>query len=139
MIICCTLFAVRSFAFEVRSWAGNYVPVNLYQVDAILCCDKKGWGHQAQLSLSEVQILAKRRQISAGSSFRARFPYPAQSSLRETGIQPNWPSVSSDCPNGETRFHRLTSQPATAGGLQRQGWGRGSLLLKAWAMASRGP
>ena len=78
MIICCTPFGVRSFAFEVRSWAGNYVPINLYQVDAILCFDKIGWGPQAQLSLSEVQILAKRRQISAEGSLRARSPDSVQ-------------------------------------------------------------
>ena len=78
MIICCTPFGVRSFAFEVKSWAGNYVPINLYQVDAILCSDKKGWGPQAQLSLSEVQILAKRRQISAEGSLRARSPDSVQ-------------------------------------------------------------
>ena len=41
-------------------------------------------------------VLAKRRQISGGSSLRARFPHPAQlSSLREPGTQSNWPSVSS--------------------------------------------
>ena len=78
MIICCTPFGVRSFAFEVKSWAGNYVPINLYQVDAILCFDKIGWGPQAQLSLSEVQILAKRRQISAEGSLRARSPDSVQ-------------------------------------------------------------
>ena len=139
MVSCCEHPGVRSFVFEVGSWSGNDVPVNLYQRNVILCHGKKGQGPKVQLSPSKVPVLAKTRQISAGRSFRARFPYPAQSSLRETGIQPNWPSVSSDCPNGETRFHRLISHPATASGLQRQGWGRGSLLLKAWAMASRGP
>ena len=96
MIICCTLFGVRSFAFEVRSWAGNSVPVNLYQVNAILCCDKKGWGHQAQLSLSEVQILAKRRQISADGSLRARSPdCPAAMAEEARHPGPSWSSSSS--------------------------------------------
>ena len=72
-------------------------------------------------------VLAKRRQISAGSSFRARFPCPAQlSSPREPGIQPNWPSVCSGHPDGETGSLRLQlTQMATAVRLQRQRWGWG--------------
>ena len=100
--------------FLRSSQLGNNVPANLYQVNVILYPDQKGPSPKVQLSPSTVPVLAKMRQISAGSSFRARFPYPAQSSLRETGIQFNWPSVSSDCPsvssdcpNGESRFHRL--------------------------------
>lgn len=109
MIICCTLFGVRSFAFEVRSWAGNYVPVNLYQVNAILCCDKKGWGHQAQLSLSEVQILAKRRQISADGSLRARSPDSVQLPwLRKPGTQdPAGPQAPQATWTAGARFCRL--------------------------------
>ena len=54
----------------------------------LLCFYKKGQGPKAQLSLSKVQVLAKRRQISAGCSFRARSPNPAQLSLlRESGAQ----------------------------------------------------
>ena len=74
-------------------------------MNVILCLDKKGQGPKAQLSPSKSPVLANRRQISVGRSLRARFPHPAQmSSLREPGTQPNWPSVSSNHPDGETRF-----------------------------------
>ena len=92
MVNCCKLPGVRSFVPEVRSRSGNNVPVNLCQINFILYPDKKGQSPKAQLSPSKVPVLAKRRQISVGSSFGARFPYPAQlSSLREPGIQPKWP------------------------------------------------
>ena len=110
MVSCCKLLGVRSFALEVSSWSGNDVPVNfhLYQKNVILCPDQKGQSPKAQPSPSKVQVLAKRRESSVGSSFRARFPHPAQlSSLKEPSTQPIWPSVSSGCTNGETRFHRL--------------------------------
>ena len=42
MIICCTLFAVRSFAFEVRSWAGNAVPASLHKTSGISVLTRKG-------------------------------------------------------------------------------------------------
>ena len=92
MVSCYRLLGVRSFVLEVRSWSGNDVPENLYQMNVILCPDEKGQSPEAQLLPSKFPVLAKRRQISVGSSFRARFPYPAQlSSLREPGIQPKWP------------------------------------------------
>ena len=65
-------------------------------MNVILCPDKKGQSPKAQLSPANVSVLAKRRQIAVGSSFKARFPRLAPlSSLREPGTQPNWPSVSS--------------------------------------------
>ena len=78
MVSCCKLLGVRSFVLEVRSWSGHDVPVNLHQTSVILCSDKKGQGPKAQLTPSEVQVLAKRRQISVGDSLRARSPDPAQ-------------------------------------------------------------
>ena len=88
VVSCYRLLLVRSFVLEAQSWSGNYVPVNLYQVNAILCSDKKGWGPQAQLSPSEVQILAKRRQISADGSLKARSPDSVQLPwLRKLGTQ----------------------------------------------------
>ena len=82
MVGCCRLL-------EVRSWSGNDVPVNLYQMNVILCPDQKGQSPKAQLSPSKVLALTKGRESSAGSSFRARFPHSAQlSSLREPGTQP---------------------------------------------------
>ena len=77
VVSCCRLLGVRSFVLEVRSWSGNDVPVYLYQMNVILCLDQKGQSPKAQPSPSKVQVLAKRRESSVGSSFRARFPYPA--------------------------------------------------------------
>ena len=57
---CCRLLGVRSFVFEVWSWSGNVVAVNLYQVNVILCPDKKGQTPKGQLSPSKVRVLAKR-------------------------------------------------------------------------------
>ena len=106
--VSCRLLGVRPFVLKVRSWSGNDVPVNLYQKNVILCPDKKGQSPKAQLLPSKVPVLTKRRQISVGSYFRAGFPHPPQlPSLREPGIQPDWPSVSSGHPNGETTSHRL--------------------------------
>ena len=108
MVNCCRLLGVRSFVLEVRSWSGNDVPVNLCQINVILYPDKKGQSPKAQLSPSKVPVLAKRRQISFGSSFGVSFSQCAQLlSLREPGPQPNWPSVSSGHPKGKTRSHRL--------------------------------
>jgi hypothetical protein len=40
-VSCYKLFGVRSFVLEVRSWSGNDVPVNLYQINVILCLNKE--------------------------------------------------------------------------------------------------
>ena len=67
---------------SVRSWSGHNPPVNLYQINAILCSDQEGQG--SPLSPGPT----KRRQISSDSSLRARTPDPAQlSSLRQPGTQ----------------------------------------------------
>ena len=42
MVSCCKLPGVQSFVLEVWSWSGNDVPVNLYQMNVILCPDEKG-------------------------------------------------------------------------------------------------
>ena len=123
MVSCCRVLSVRSFVPEVRSWSANDNPVNLYQMNGILCLDKKGKSHKTKFSPSKVPIQAKRWQISVDSSFWVRFPHPAQlSSPKESGTPPNCPSVSSGCPNEETKFHRLQpTQTATAIGSQRLG------------------
>ena len=101
MVSCCKLLGVRSFILEVRPWSSNDVPINLYQKKVMLCPEKKGKSPKAQLLPSKVPVLAKRRQISVGSYFKARFPHPSQlSSLKEPGIQPDWSSVSSGHQNG---------------------------------------
>ena len=140
MVSCCRVLSVRSFVPEVRSWSDNDNPVNLYQLNVILCLEKKGRSHKTKLSPSKVPIQAKRWQISIDSSFGVRFPQPAQlSSLKEPGTPPNCLSVSSGCPNEENKFHRLQpTQTATAIGSQRQGWGQVHLCLKAWTTASGG-
>ena len=95
-------------------------------------------GHSFQPPRS--QVLVKRRQISVGSYFRARFPHPDQlSCLRKPGIQPNWPSVSSGCQMGETRSHRLWPgrQPLLLGHRGRYE-GEVHRCLKAWTKANGG-
>ena len=101
MVSCCKLLGIRSFVLEVRSWSGNNIPVNLYQTKVILCQERAS-GPKAQLASSKVLVLAKRRQISVGSSLRTRSPNPAKlSSLPCT--QPTLPSVSSGCPKSKGR------------------------------------
>ena len=90
--------AVRSCVLEVRSWSDNKVSVNPYQATVILHSDKKGQGLQAQLSSSEVQILAEEE---------ADF---------------NWQLSQGRVPTV------LSMQTAAAIRSQRQGWGKGSLL-----------
>ena len=52
MVSCCRLLGVRAFVLQVRSWSGSDVPVNLYQMNVILCPDKKEQGPKAQLAPS---------------------------------------------------------------------------------------
>ena len=95
-------------------------------MNVILCPDKKWQSPKAQLPPSKLSVLAKRRQISVDSSFRARFPYPVQlSSLREPGIQPKWCSVSSGHPNGETKSQTVAQKdnPLLVGHRDRNGVG----------------
>ena len=139
MVSCYRLLGDRFFTLKVRSLSGKDVPVSLYQMNVILCPDKKGKGPKTQLSPSRVSVLAKRRQISVGSSLRARFPDSAQlSSLKEPGTQPNQLLGSSGRPErGEIRSHKLgPRQTTTAIWPQRQGWGEVHCCLKAWAKAS---
>ena len=70
----CKLLGVISFVPEVRSWAGNDVPVNLYQTN-VLHCEMKGHGPKAQFSPSKVPVLVKRNKILIFHSFRATSPY----------------------------------------------------------------
>lgn len=87
MVTCCELFGVRSFVLKVRPWSGNNVPINLHQTSAIHCY-KEGQCHKAKLSLSEVALLAERRQRSVGSALSTRSRDPAQLlSLKEPGAQ----------------------------------------------------
>ena len=62
-------FSVSGTLF-LRSSHGQEVPVNLHPKNVIPCSDKKGQGPKAQLSTCDIQVLAKRRQISAASFLR---------------------------------------------------------------------
>ena len=72
---------VRFFVPEVKPWTANQIPINIHQTNGILYSDKKEPGPKAQLSPSEAQVLAKRRQVSAGRSLRARPPDPELPSM----------------------------------------------------------
>ena len=49
VVSCGKLLGVTSFVLEVRSRSGIHGPVNLCQMNVILCSDNKGKGPQAQL------------------------------------------------------------------------------------------
>ena len=127
---CCKLLGVKSFVLEVRSWSGNNVSVNPYQMNVYSLSWQEKQGPKAQLSPSKVLILAKRRQVSVGSSLSARSPHRAQlSSLKEPGAQPSWPSGSSG--HSEGRPGHTECNPGTLPlllGHRRKDGGRGSLL-----------
>ena len=86
MVSCCRLLGVRFFVLEVRSWSGNDVLVILYQMNVILCSDKKGQGPKAQLFPSEVQVLTEGPPLVAPSGTVPQTP-PSWYSLREPGVQ----------------------------------------------------
>ena len=131
MVSCYRLLGDRFFTLKVRSLSGKDVPVSLYQMNVILCPDKKGKGPKTQLSPSRVSVLAKRRQISVGSSLRARFPDSAQlSSLKEPGTQPNQLLGSSGRPErgGDQVPQTWTQADCHCYLATETGLGRGSLL-----------
>ena len=130
-------FLASDLLFLRSSWSGNDVLINLYHMNIIVFPDKKGQGPKAQLLLSEAQVLAKRiqvtspgsicpapslaplaraqahlkRQISAGSALKARFPDSAQlSSLKEPGTQPNQLSGSSGHPKRGDQVPQTVTQ-----------------------------
>ena len=141
MVSCYKLIGVRSFILEVRSWSGNAAPLNLYQRNGILCLDRKGQRPKAQLSLFKVPVLAKRRQISIGSSFTASFPYPAQLlPLRESGTKSTSPQSPQVTQKAGARFHKLPPGrwPLPLGHKNRDG-GRDSPLPQSRPRASGGP
>ena len=139
---CHKQLGVRSFVLEIWSQTENHVPINLHQTNVILCSNKKGHGSEAPLSLSEVQVMAGKRQISAGSSLKARSPDAARPSLLSLLY---WPSGSSD---GASQVglgrgagsHRL--QPRlTAAAIKSRGKDQGEVhrLLRDWARPMGGP
>ena len=94
-------------------------------MNIILCPDKKGQDPNPQLSPSEVQVLAKTKQRSAGGVFRARFPDAVQlSSLREPGAQdspdPQAPQATQTAGARSPRLHLMQTAAIRS---QRWGWG----------------
>ena len=144
VVSCYRFLGVTSFVLKVRSCSGNNVPIYLYQINVvfffiILALSREGRVSRQNFTL-KCPILDKQKQISFGSSLGARFPHSAQlSSLMEPGIQPNRSCLLRLSKCGD-QFQRLRPRKmVTASRLQRQGWGRGSPLLKAWAKATVGP
>ena len=135
MVSCPKLPGVRSFVLDVGSWSGNRVPINLYQRNVILCHDKKGQGPKVQLSPSKVPVLAKRRQSSVDSSFRARSP----DSVISDGARCPGPSWHSGCLHGGDRSCRLHPKRPLLLGRRDQDGGEAHCCLKAWAKASGWP
>ena len=117
MVTCCRLLHVRSFVLKVRSWLSNNVPVNLYQLNVILCPDKKGQSPKAQqLSPSKVPVWL--REGSSFHSLPSCHPWGSQA--------PNQLIVSLLSPSkwGDQVPQTVARQKATAIRLQRQGWGK---------------
>ena len=111
----------------LRSGHGQEVPVILQQKNIIPCSDKKGQDPKAQLSASNIQVLNKRRQISAGSSLRARSsdptqPLPWRSQVPRTQLALRRPKQWGQFPR-MAWWHPM--QSAAAIGSQRQGWCKG--------------
>ena len=110
--------------------------------NVILCSEKKGQGPKAQLSPCEVQVLAKGKQVSVGSSLSARSPAPCPAVIPEEARNPgpSWPLGSSGHPNHRGWSSRLClRQTAAAFGSQRQGWGRASPLPQGLDLARGQP
>ena len=118
-------------------WPGNNAPVNLHQMNVILCSDNKGPGSQAQLSLSEVQFWLRGGEPSWWlPQGQAPTPCPAVITEGARCPGPKGPSGSSGHPNrqggagpADYMLCRLLL-PLGRGG--RDG-GEGRCHLKAWA------
>ena len=97
---------------------------------------------QAQLSPSQVPVLAERRQSSAGSFLRARSPDPAQQGHPRGRQAPNPTS-----PRAPQASHRVGAVPTDFDPgrqpqplrSQRQEWERVHCCLKAWSWPMDGP
>ena len=139
-VSCYRILGVTSFALKVRSWTGNNVPLYLYQMNVVFyhsCPVKRGQSLKAELSPWNVPSwISRNRSHLAAPSGQGSHILPSSHSWWSQAPNPTCP-VSSGCPSEETSSQRLRPRKmATASRLQRQGWGRGSLLLKAWATAT---
>ena len=95
----CQILCSRSQLMVKKRCFCNSLPNECY---ALSCPERVRF--QGIISPSNVPVQVKRRQISVGSSLRARSLDSAQLSLlREPGAQPNWSSRSSGHHRGETQ------------------------------------
>ena len=143
MVSCYRIFAVTSFVLKVRSWSGNNVPIYLYQMNVVFyhsCPVKRGQSLKAELSPWNVPSwISRNRSHLAAPSGQGSHNLPTSHPWWSQAPNPKGP-VSSGCPSEETSSQRLRPRKmATDCRLQRQGWGRGSPLLKAWVKATGGP
>ena len=70
----------------VTLWSGNDVLINLYHTNITVFSDKKGQGPKAQLLLSEVQVLAKRIQVTLPGSI-CPAPHLAPLAMAQTHLK----------------------------------------------------
>ena len=143
VVSCSILLGVSFFVLKVRSWPGNNVPIYFYQMNDIFCpsCPlKRGQSVKAQFSSWNVpSLISRNRSHLAAPSGQGSHILPSSHPWWSQAPNPTGP-VSSGSPSVETSSQRLrTRKMVTASRLQRQGWGRGSPLLKAWAKATGGP
>lgn len=135
---------VRFFVPEVKPWVANQIPINVHQTNGIVYSDKKEPCPKAQVSPSEAQVPTERRQVSAGSSHRARLPDPTRRSLlRQPGTQtPAGPQAPQAANTVEVRSCTLQLRQTTAAiRAQRPGWGeiRSCMLQTAPAIRAQRP
>ena len=95
--------------------SGNGVPVSLYQTNVTLCPEKKGPGHQAPRSPSEVPVPAKEKAELSGRPAQDQGLRPCPAAIPEGARRPA-PSHPSGCPVGrgqvlKSASHALQSEP----------------------------
>ena len=143
VVSCYRILAVTSFVLKVRSWSGNNVPIYLYQMNVVFyysCPVKRGQSLKAELSPWNVPSwISRNRSPLAAPSGKGSHIMPSSHPWWSQAPNLTGP-VSSGCPSEETNSPRLRPRKmVTASRFQRQGWGRGSPLLKAWSKATGGP
>ena len=89
--------------------SGNGVPVSLYRTNVTLCPDKKGPGHQAPRSPSEVPVPAKEKAELSGRPAQDQGLRPCPAAIPEGARRPA-PSHPSGCPVG--RGQAPSTQPS---------------------------
>ena len=118
---------VRTFVLEIWSWTGSGIPGNLYQISVLTRARLPGLLH------SEDLVLAKRRQISAGSWLpQGQIPRTCPAVIANGARHPG--SSQPSCSSGH-----LNSGGQDSWSAQRQGSGRGSRLPQSLGLVSQWP